>query len=200
MNKIKKIIDPHAGEKKRWRRRPMTLIEVLIATFILALGLVGIMSLVPVAIRQAGDALQPSYAASVAHNAKVSLMRGQLDLYSSAYGLETGISLNPEDYTESILVIGDHPDTPAGVSVFDFTAAGVSNEYIFDTGTAQFVRDVPEGEDFYRLHGWTAMVDFEPDGAGSRLYHVEISVYFPSPFEYREVYRTTFIVPEPTDE
>ncbi len=167
----------------RLQRHPMTLLEILIATFILALGLMGVMSLVPVAIRQSADAIQKTHAASVAQSAKVSLMQGYLDLARE----ET--------------LFKDHLDWEAGPTSVPHPALWdeEEDEWLSDD-YGYFIHHNEELNEYFvladpgeeRSYAWQAEIERLDD----RYLKVELSVYFPPPYR-REVYRTTFLMMEP---
>jgi type II secretory pathway pseudopilin PulG len=70
----------------------MTLVEILIATGILALGMMGILSLLPYAIRNTADSVHNTIGASVAKTAMASLKEYCLDLDKPSF-TSTGSSL-----------------------------------------------------------------------------------------------------------
>ncbi len=148
----------------------MTLLEILLATFILALGLVGVMSLVPVAIRQAGRATQSTVAASVAQNAKASVKA--LTLYYN------GSSHN---------VAGDQ-------GYLDWVGDERSGTFEIPEGLedSDLANDEFAEED--RPFAWKA----ELEHAGEHYYHVDLRMFYPPPYR-REVYKTTFMMRIPKD-
>lgn len=178
----------------------MTLIEILLATFILALGLVGIMSMVPAVVRQARGTLQTTQGASVAQNARASLVRQRLDLYSSEYGtgIDTAIDLSAGTYTNDHLRIGSHPLEHHGLDDTDVDNLTILPDYRYENDEGEtFVLSVPRGFEEDEPYAWTALVNFRPDPDVSEnpYYAIELYVYFPAPYGgARTVYRTSFVM------
>lgn len=74
---------PHSGRTKRsrcFRKAGFSLVEILIAIGVLALGMMGIAALFPYAVMSTGEAVAESRGASVARTATVSLKHYCLDL------------------------------------------------------------------------------------------------------------------------
>ncbi len=178
-NKKRAFGTPAAGAAPP-RCHPMTLLEILLATFILLFGIMGVMSLVPLAIHQAADALQKPNAASVARSAKVSLMRGRLELDDNG-----GTSFKDTlDWDQDNVRI-PHPDLDNG------TGWIVDDEYIYHNEELDefFVLADPDNE---RSYAWRAEMEKLEDP----YWQVRLTVYFPPPYR-REVYRTTFLIRTP---
>lgn len=137
--------------------RFMTLIEILIAIGILALGMMGIMSLVPVAIRHTSAALQNSTGGSVAQTAITSLNNYSLDVSD---GDKTSF-----DKVDHWNVSGDEIAIPDSL-VWADTPNIVDTEqdavrYLVDGDTTRYV--------------WHAALD-KADNAGD--YTAEITIWF----------------------
>ena len=82
--------------RARLSRSGMTLTEVLFAMGILLVGVLSIMSLVPVAIHQVITSSDNTLGAAIGQSAIVSLQNGQLDMGN--YEVDTAIYPNPPDY------------------------------------------------------------------------------------------------------
>jgi Tfp pilus assembly protein PilV len=82
--------------RARLSRSGMTLTEVLFAMGILLVGVLSIMSLVPVAIHQVTTSSDNTLGAAIGQSVIVSLQNGQLDMGN--YEVDTNIHPNPPDY------------------------------------------------------------------------------------------------------
>lgn len=161
----------------------MTLLEILMATFILALGLVGVMSVVPVAIHHARGAIHTSRGASVAQSAKVNLKNfrlhhddnGDTDFsgHEGTWGalpdflIDEGLIDNPDTY------IVQHPDQEG-------------NDVLY-------VLDDPD-PDAQRPYAWRVEEeDIVIFGDRDQYRRVTLTVFFPPPYgSDRVAYSKTF--------
>jgi Tfp pilus assembly protein PilV len=108
----------------------MTLIEVLIAIFILAIGLVGILALFPVAVDGVGTVLKRSHGADLAENASVALAMGGVKLYASGATNDwrpvdaAGHTVKFADDTLPAAPVSGWKDWPEAISKINAAAAG----------------------------------------------------------------------------
>jgi prepilin-type N-terminal cleavage/methylation domain-containing protein len=177
-----------AGARRgRPRRAGFTLIECLFAAAILAIGIIGIFSLIPMSIHQVSTSLGSTVGATAAKNALTSLQHRQLDLcdYAAPDSPAIGFATSFGDGSTQLNVAGGtalwtYPDLPAaicdyhrntspvgcGISALTFKIPGIGTEQYFTPGTwAALGISVPAGSNnpdcipvpWARDFGWTAV-------------------------------------------
>ena len=176
-----------AGARRgRPRRAGFTLIECLFAAAILAIGVIGILSLIPMSIHQVSTSLGSTVGATAAKNALTGLQHRQLDLcdYAAPDSPAIGFATSFGNGSTQLNVAGGtpiwlYPDLPAaicdyhrntalvgcGISAPTFKVPGLAGEQFFTPGTWAALGILPAGQnnpDFIpvpwaRDFGWTAV-------------------------------------------
>jgi prepilin-type N-terminal cleavage/methylation domain-containing protein len=171
----------------RPRRAGFTLIECLFAAAILAVGIIGILSLIPMSIRQVSASLGSTVGATAAKNALTSLQHRQLDLCDYAapdhpavqFQTSFGAGTTRLNVAAGGTPLWTYPDMPAAICDYDrntspvgcgisaptFKVPGLAGEQFFTPGTWAALGILPAGQNYpncipvpwARDFGWTAV-------------------------------------------